>query len=688
MYNFIDVTEQASEVVLPSEALKFNGEYIENLIPGYRTLNVKGREALSPELTTYETGIRDGAKLRSKRYPARIITVKYQLIADSNEAFREAYNRLASILDVEDAEMIFNDEPDKFFKGTPSLIDEVEPGSNAVIGSIEFTCNDPFKYSVIEYEATTDLEESSIMIDYNGTYKAFPTLEADFYSETEVAEDGETAGTLTGAGDCGYVAFFTEDEKIVQLGDPEEVDGTDAYAKSQTLINQIFPSAAAWGTTAKALWEVNNGVVLGYDCFEAGEPGMGAASYETAKSVTKSATILKKASYANSPTINYTVNVVSSQRENDSVHLHITFTASLGSDSSFFGKGYALKGNICVMNRWFSYMIKRTNEYWSGRTGHSVSFGLTLVGLSETASALTGIKFKVERPDKLGTAGILDETACSDIPISQYTSTTPATYFLTAADYGSGTKWHGPSITRKLSADAAGEIGAKDFTFTYKQRTCIGNTSNAQKQRGGFHMNLLTEDGTVVAGIRICKNKSGKTAILFMHVNGKNVHQINTFDVSYNSPYFGAGSNAVQTSTITKSGNKVTFNIGGYKKTFTNSAITDMVVTKVTFLFEQWSTVTPLAYNGLYSAKFVKNNCDTWKDIPNKFSANDVVIADCENGEIYLNGVLAPELGALGNDWEDFVLTPGLNQIGFSYSEWVTTEYAPSIKVRYREVFL
>jgi hypothetical protein len=50
--------------------------------------------------------------------------------------------------------------------------------------------------------------------------------------------------------------------------------------------------------------------------------------------------------------------------------------------------------------------------------------------------------------------------------------------------------------------------------------------------------------------------------------------------------------------------------------------------------------------------------------------------------------VLTPSLGALGNDWEDFVLTPGLNQIGIAYSEWVEAEYAPTMKVRYREVFL
>ena len=161
-----------------------------------------------------------------------------------------------------------------------------------------------------------------------------------------------------------------------------------------------------------------------------------------------------------------------------------------------------------------------------------------------------------------------------------------------------------------------------------------------------------------------------------------------SLDLSYNNRFFGASSKSVHTSTIRKSANKVYFTIGGDNWAFLDDNITDTKVTKVTYMFEQYSTTAALSYNGLYSAKFVKDNCNTFKDIPNKFSANDIVSADCKNGEIFLNGNPTPELGALGNDWEDFFLTPGLNQVGFSYSNFVAAEYAPKIKVRYREVFL
>ena len=49
MYEFIDTTEFLDSVSLPSEALKINGEYIENQVTGYRTLYVSGRESFVKE---------------------------------------------------------------------------------------------------------------------------------------------------------------------------------------------------------------------------------------------------------------------------------------------------------------------------------------------------------------------------------------------------------------------------------------------------------------------------------------------------------------------------------------------------------------------------------------------------------------------------------------------------------------
>lgn len=690
MYDFIDVNEQAGKK-LPAEALQLSGEYIENIIDGYRTLQVSGREALSQELESYEVGIRDGSRLKSRRYPARTITITYQLLADSPEDFREKYNQLGRILNVEDAEMIFADEPDKFFRGTPEELGDVDPGRNNVVGEINFFCADPFKYSVIEYEAEPALDEGSVLIDYNGTYKSYPTLEASFYSEDEASEDGETVEELTGAGDCGYVAFFTEDEKIIQLGDPEEADAEAAYKKSQTLINQKFMESSSWGSAAKSLWTANGGDVLPEDIVQAGSMAMEVASYAVpANPKSTSGTLLNnKQTSSDEPKFFYTVKAKTSGRTASTIKVTVTVTASLKYTGSYFGHGYGLKAGIYMGGSWHEVVLKKTTDYWRGKTGHTVSMSFTVSNLSASTKSLTGIKFRATRSDPYGGgAGILGETSCSNLEISDYVADVPETYYLAASGYGSASgKYHGPSISREIGADASGEVGAANFSMTYKQKMCIGNGKNDTKQLGAFQAMVSDASGNVVAGVRIRKGSSGNSASVDYYVNGK-VIKTGSVDLSYNNKNFGSKESAVKTSTIQKAGNKITFNIAGAASTFTDDILQEVKSTKITFVFEQYSTSPALSYNGLYWAKFVKNNCNTLRDIPNKFSTDDVVEAECSTAKVYLNGVETPTLGALGNDWEDFVLTPGLNQIGVAYSEWVDADHAPRFKVRYREVFI
>ena len=139
MYNFVDTTERYPGQNLPSEALMFNGSYLENVIPGYRTLYVSGREILGTEITDLETGVSDGTKYRRKRYQSKDYCVGYQLVAKDNAAFRSAYNKLNALLDAEQATLIFADEPDKYYIGTKQGTSEVPAGRNAITAELEFT---------------------------------------------------------------------------------------------------------------------------------------------------------------------------------------------------------------------------------------------------------------------------------------------------------------------------------------------------------------------------------------------------------------------------------------------------------------------------------------------------------------------------------------------------------------------
>ena len=693
MYKFIDTTEVSEEVTLPSEALRINGQYIENQIKGYKTLNVTGRESLSAELEHFETGVRDGSKLKSRRFPARVITVTYQLNAESCEAFREAFNQLANILNVEEVELIFNDEQDKFFIGTPQSIGSVPPGRNCVTGTFELLCLDPFKYSVEEYTAEPwDEDGSSILIDYKGTYKSFPTLQADFLQEEDVTEE-DTDGVLTGTGDCGFVAFFNENEQIIQLGDPDEVDGEEAFEKSQVLVNQTFKTTSAWGTTAKKLWAVNAGTPKpsGVTVTETGTVGMGVESYRLPDDLTTKQTLLTTQSTSNSvsiaPIVKYTVSVHTNRTSATKCTLTFTISASIVTKNGYYDRSAVLRASIYVNGTWYTTVIKSTDSYWrSGSKSRNIT--VTYSGLTELETVIQNIRFKASHETGFGSveAGVAT-TACSNINIKSYKATVADTYYMTATNFGSGSKYHGAAITRTIPADANGDVGAKDFILTYTQKMCIGNNSDSIKQYGDFHCYLHATDGTVVAGVRIVKNSVSKNASLMLFINGAKVHQVG-IDMSYNNTMFGSSSKSVKTSNIRISGETVVFNIGGYKKEFLRDDIAELKVSKITYIFASYGTKPPLEFNGLMTAKFTKHNCETWNDIPNKFTASDVVVADCSEGKVYLNGIETPELGALGNDWENFYLSPGTNQIGFSYSDWVEAGSEPKMKVRYREVFL
>lgn len=146
MYKFRDTNSDwhFHEHVLPSFAMRFNGEYIEDLVEGYRTLSVAGRESQNYALENQDTCI--GSITVSKRLLARTITIKFMLDADSSIEFQERFKRLLSVLDCGIVPISFNDEPDWTYYGEYDQMDEVPSDSNHIISSYTIYCADPIRY--------------------------------------------------------------------------------------------------------------------------------------------------------------------------------------------------------------------------------------------------------------------------------------------------------------------------------------------------------------------------------------------------------------------------------------------------------------------------------------------------------------------------------------------------------------
>ena len=150
MYDFRETTPftGADDNQLPAEAMLIDGQYIENLVPGYRTLQVGGRELLKQSVTSNAIGISDGETLEYVRNPSREITVGYRLAAADNLSFRQAFYKLNSILHGDSHQVSFNDDPSKYWIATFSDIDDVPKGRNAITSSFTLFVPDGIAHSV------------------------------------------------------------------------------------------------------------------------------------------------------------------------------------------------------------------------------------------------------------------------------------------------------------------------------------------------------------------------------------------------------------------------------------------------------------------------------------------------------------------------------------------------------------
>lgn len=215
MYGFVDVIDRQGSETLPSEAFSYNGKWIDNEVPGFKTLNVAGRELMGKDIREQSiTGV-DGSTYLSRNFPTRKIIVKYSLSAPNAAEFRDRFNKLMSLLEPDQAKIIFADEADKYFIGTAYGSGNPDPGRLSTVGEIEIHCTDPFKYS-----STLKLFESSneVLKIQNSGFPCGIEFEA------------------TNTQENGFISLVSEDGAI-ELGCREEKNG-ETYKQAEVVLSQ------------------------------------------------------------------------------------------------------------------------------------------------------------------------------------------------------------------------------------------------------------------------------------------------------------------------------------------------------------------------------------------------------------------------------------------------------------------
>lgn len=278
-----------------------------------------------------------------------------------------------------------------------------------------------------------------------------------------------------------------------------------------------------------------------------------------------------------------------------------------------------------------------------------------------------------------------------------------------------------PTGTASLTRTTAGAV---DFEFDIVHRLCV----SAAGQTGKFEA-LTQHNGNTVVGFKIEKTGNGTAGVVSYILNNKVVGTDN-IDLSYYNTHFGycnrtavyttetyyvtvtkkkkkkkkkvqeARTRTVQSgwsytqsnlnSGWTKDGGVVTFSVGNLPdRTFKSSDIENTPAEDIVFNFAG-----SFHTNALHSCAMVAKAGVPFAEIPNVFTAGDIVQADCNDANVTLyrsgslEGHLEPQYGALGNDWEDFVLKPGQNVIRAVWSDWVNTSYKPLIQIIFNEVYL
>lgn len=148
MYQFEETQKKTQHALssLPTSAMNYDGMFFEEMIEGYRTLSVSGREMISLDIESDSRKM--GTAISSQTLPQRLLTIHYQIRNDDPEALLVDYRRMMAYLYREkDVLIYFNDEWDLQYTGRYSSSEEITGDRYTIVSSFEIYCQDPRKYT-------------------------------------------------------------------------------------------------------------------------------------------------------------------------------------------------------------------------------------------------------------------------------------------------------------------------------------------------------------------------------------------------------------------------------------------------------------------------------------------------------------------------------------------------------------
>ena len=640
-----------------------DGQYIEDLIPGYSTLQVSGRELLSQSIEKQTIGKSDGEFIQYVRNPSREIVVGYRLVAADNLSFRQAFYKLNDILHGENHQVSFNDDPSKYWLATLSDIDDVPKGRNAITSSFTLFVPDGIAHSV----ATQTFD--------NMPYKDMPVnlLEGNNFEVGNIAANGDAIG--------------------------KNLDGYPTFVRNQTGI-KVSPGSAYTFSINSNKYIIEK--IIYYDK---------AGSFLSMDSIKNNAGTIHTPSGAASLKVTlYTTDNSNADATNFSSAQQ--FKLEEGTSASPWSPNPAdpeyYSDTITVHNDG-TYPVEPVITATMHADNGLIAFinsqgGVLQFGNPEEADGVERQRSEVARYE-----GFDKEPA----GVAYNTGQTNSHYYYIAAqknvmegsvkyadDDGSAVEpvflptnpyyWEGPSVHLKTTnASDGSNTGSVLAKWRYKFNSSV----NAL---GAIEMTLDNDTG-VAYQVIIRANYAGKDDVDVQVFAGSTL----VFQQTLNRSVFSNG--RYYEAKLIKLGNTLNLQLAGIVQggitpsevitrnpplimppIMLTSDEASLPITGATLWFQRFENY-PYPDMGVYDMDIEWLNVDYWTDLSNRFSAGDVATIDVANRQILVNGVINADLQLIDNDWKKFSLIPGDTQILTQRSSWAQPY---EVEVAFREAFL
>lgn len=657
MYDFRETTPftGVDDNQLPAEAMLIDGQYIENLVPGYRTLQVGGRELLSQSIEKQTIGKSDGEFIQYVRNPSREIVVGYRLAAADNLSFRQAFYKLNDILHGENHHVSFNDDPSKYWIATFSDVDDVPKGQNAITSSFTLFVPDGIAHSV----ATKTFD--------NMPYKDVPVnlLKGTSSNNTGVVKanahgiDGITLKKAPVDGGQTYVYTITfGDMGHTGHSSVSWYDASNNWISSQA--GPDIPWVSEGGRFSTVFMAPSNAAYVELT------PRYFSQTFPTDTSVSWTHEKLELGTSA-SP---WSPNPADAAYYSDTITVHNGGTYPV--EPIITATMHADNGMVGIVNDRPGILQFGTQEIDGFTTEESeVALDLAAVqGSHMDNQAATNNPYWGGDPsmpnEQIGNAIWTHDDYDGWKVEPNWTSIT-----------GDHKYWNGPSIKHNLVQTHNGNFKS-NLTWDVMTRFQTGVS------KVGSLETTLESDGKPIFQMILKDNSALSDQIWWMcyYKNQLVVNEQLDRSIFTNDKFIQLE--------LQKFGNSVVFRVSPWvgnrgrettitrQFTFADAASVETKQFSAWFMRDKtWGESTMY----LIASTVKWQNVSWYTNIKNRFSNGDVLKIDVANAKTYLNGSLDPTMHTFGNQWERFELPPGDTKIAITPSSWAQP-FACEVEIR------